>query len=168
MKNVNDSICRQDRVLNETRALALLREAEYGVLSMVDEDGHGYGIPVNFVWDGQENIYLHCAPEGKKLRAIAAHPDVSLTVVGQVHLLPGMFTTEYESVICFGQATVVTDEEVKTRGLRLLVDKLSADYREQGDHYIQKSFHRVAVIRISVTAFSAKSKALHGKKPAYL
>ena len=45
MKYVNDRIRRQDRLMDEERAIELLREGEYGVLSMVSED-MGYGIPV--------------------------------------------------------------------------------------------------------------------------
>ena len=66
MKYNNDNVRRQDRLLEEDRAYALLREGEYGVLSMTTPTGGVYGIPLNFVWDGQENIYIHCAPRGRK------------------------------------------------------------------------------------------------------
>ena len=56
---------RQDRLLSESDAVSLLREGEYGCLSLVDEAGNPYGIPISYVWDGNESIYLHCAPEGK-------------------------------------------------------------------------------------------------------
>ena len=39
MKCVNDEIRRQDRVLNEEEALDLLAQTEYGILSMIDENG---------------------------------------------------------------------------------------------------------------------------------
>ena len=52
MKNINDTVRRQDRLLDETRSIELLRESEYGVLSMVSE-GEGYGIPINYVWNGK-------------------------------------------------------------------------------------------------------------------
>ena len=64
MKYVNDTVRRQDRLMDEERALELLRESEYGVLSMQDVDGSGYGVPLNYVWDGDHSIYIHCAPEG--------------------------------------------------------------------------------------------------------
>ena len=99
MKYVNDTVRRQDRLMDEERALELLRESEYGVLSMQDVDGSGYGVPLNYVWDGDHSIYIHCAPEGHKLRALEQHPQVSFCIIGRVHLLPRNFTTEYESVI---------------------------------------------------------------------
>ena len=58
MKCVNDEIRRQDRVLNKEEALDLLAQTEYGILSMIDENGLPYGIPVNHVWDKQNSIYI--------------------------------------------------------------------------------------------------------------
>ena len=58
MKYVNDTVRRQDRLMDEERALELLRESEYGVLSMQDVDGSGYGVPLNYVWDGDHSIYI--------------------------------------------------------------------------------------------------------------
>ena len=43
----NSQIRRQDRTLDEDSAAKLLKEGEYGVLSMQAEDGNGaYGIPL--------------------------------------------------------------------------------------------------------------------------
>ena len=53
MKYVNDRIRRQDRLMDEERAIELLRDGEYGVLSMVSED-MGYGIPVKLCLGRQE------------------------------------------------------------------------------------------------------------------
>ena len=37
MKNINDTVSRQDRLLDETRSIELLRESEYVVLSILSE-----------------------------------------------------------------------------------------------------------------------------------
>lgn len=52
MKYSNETVRRQDRLLEEENALRLLQTAEYGILSMQAAGGGGYGIPVNYVWDG--------------------------------------------------------------------------------------------------------------------
>ena len=47
----NDNIRRQDRLLDEERAMEIIKEGEYGVLSMQDAGGNGaYGVPINYVW----------------------------------------------------------------------------------------------------------------------
>lgn len=165
MKSVNDTVRRQDRLLDEARAIELLRESEFGVLSMVSEGG-GYGIPVNFVWDGKSSIFIHCAPEGRKLRALKDNPNVSLCVIGRVHLLPRNFTTEYESAIFFGKARVDLTDDEKMDALHLLIDKLSPEFKELGDTYAHKSFHRVEIICVDLSAFSGKRKKLY-KEPVY-
>lgn len=162
MEYVNHDVRRQDRLMAEERAIELLRTCEYGVLSMVSEQG-GYGIPINYVWDGDHSIYIHCAPEGRKLRAIEENPNVTLTLVGHVHLLPRNFTTEYESAIFFGQAHTHLDEEERMRALHLLIDKLSPDFKEIGDKYAHKSFHRTEIIRIDLEKFSGKCKKVHAE-----
>lgn len=161
MEYFNDTVRRQDRLLDEQRAKEILRTAEYGVLSMVDDDEQAYGIPVNFIWDGDDKIYIHCAPEGRKLRAIAKHPKVSLCAIGNVHLLPRNFTTEYESVVVFGVAHTGLSEEERMHALHLLIDKLSPDYKEIGDKYAHASFHRTEIIRIDINEYSGKCKKMH-------
>ena len=42
--------------------------------------------------------------------------------------------------------------------LRLLVDKLSPDFRAIGYKYSEKSFHRVNIIRIDIEEYSGKCK----------
>lgn len=146
--------------MNEERALELLKTSEYGVLSMVSEGG-GYGIPINFVWNGKSSVYIHCAPEGRKLRALAENAKCSLCIVGKVHLLPRNFTTEYESVILFGEAHLNLPEEERMDALRLLIDKLSPEYKTIGEKYAKASFHRTEVIRVDFSSFSGKKKAVH-------
>lgn len=81
----NSGVRRQDRLLTEAEARGLLAAGEYGVLSMCD-GGEAYGIPVSYVWDGAESLYIHCAPEGRKLRCLEAAPQVSFCVTGRTHV----------------------------------------------------------------------------------
>lgn len=160
MKYDNSTIRRQDRLLEEERAWELLKTTEYSILSMIDEEGMPYGIPVNHIWDGKESVYIHCAPEGKKLKAITNNPNVSLCIVGKVKLLPKQFTTEYESIILNGTAHFNLSIQEKRHALQLLIDKLSPQFKELGAQYAQKSFHRVEIIRIDFSTFSGKKKSM--------
>ena len=104
MEYINEKVRRQDRLLTQERALQLLSESEYGVLSMIDSEGLPYAIPVNHVWNGENSIYIHCAPQGKKLVALQHNPNVSYCIVGKVNLLPKYFNTKalfcLERLIC--------------------------------------------------------------------
>ncbi len=154
----NSMVRRRDRCLSEPDAVRLLREAEYGVLSMASRDGEPYGVPVNYVWDGGDRLYIHCAPEGHKLKVLFDNGKVSFCVVGRVHLLPGQFTTEYESIVLKATATVVEDDEERWKALRLLLGKLSPDDVETGLKYSEKSFHRVTIVCLHIESWSGKCK----------
>lgn len=162
----NDTIRRQDRLLDEARAMELLRTSDYGVLSMTDAEGLPYGIPVNYVYDGDHSIFIHCAPEGKKLQALSRHPEVSFCLIGQVNLLPDKFTTEYESVILSGRARFDLTPDERRKALHLLVDRLSPEFKESGYMYTEKSFHRVQVIRIDFDSYTGKQKKMHNRHAA--
>ena len=163
MKYSNEKVRRQDRLLDEPRAREILRHAEYGVLSMVDEEGLPYGIPLNFVWDGDSAVFIHCAVEGKKLRALQRNCHVSFCIVGRVNLLPGKFTTEYESLVLKGTARADLPEEERMAALALLLRKLSPDDYDTGMRYAQKSFGRTQIIRLDFTEFSGKRKYMARK-----
>ncbi len=60
----NTAVRRQDRLLAEGEALELIRKAAYGILSLVSGK-QPYGVPLNYVWNGEDYIYFHAACEGK-------------------------------------------------------------------------------------------------------
>ncbi len=59
-------IRRKDRAITEKEAIALLKMAEYGVLSTGSKDGLPYGVPLNFCLI-DFCIYFHSAMEGHKI-----------------------------------------------------------------------------------------------------
>ena len=158
MKFDNSKVRRQDRLLDEARAREILATAHYGYLSMIDLDGKPYGVPVNFVWDGEESIYIHCAPEGKKIDILECYDQVSFCVVGNVNLLPSQFTTEYESIILDCEVTIPTYEEEQMYALELLLKKLSPNDVETGMKYARKSLYRTCIVRLDITCWSGKCK----------
>ena len=99
MKYSNKNVRRQDRLLNEESAKQLLEAGEYAVLSMLAEDGSAYGIPINYIWDGNKSIHLQCAKEGRKLRSLDINNKISFCVVGSTNVISNKFTTEYQSII---------------------------------------------------------------------
>lgn len=158
----NQAVRRKDRLLFPEHAEALLRSGEYGVLSMVamgnDGGAAAYGIPLNYVWDEGGSIYLHCAPEGRKLRCIGRHPLVSFCIVGHTHVLPSRFTTEYESIVLTCHARTGLPEAERRHALSLLLEKYAPQYKELGLSYAEKSFHRTEIIRLDISAASGKCK----------
>lgn len=154
----NDTVRRRDRLLGEPEALALLREGEYGVLSMAAEGGGAYGIPVSYVWDGAGALYFHCAPEGRKLSLLAADDRASFCVVGRTRVIPDQFTTAYESIVLEGRVRMNLPGEERWRALELLLKKYSPDDVATGMKYAERSFHRTNVLRFDIGRMSGKRK----------
>ena len=156
---MNEKMRRKDRETTEERAYEILKNGEYGILSTIGEDGYPYGVPVNFAVEGNK-IYFHCAPEGYKLECLRENPKVSFTVVGATQIVPGKFTTGYESTIAFGEMHLDLPEEERRYALRLLVNKYSSAFKEIGEKYIEKFFYRTNILRLDISHISGKCKRL--------
>lgn len=148
---------RKDRSISEQSAKKILIEGEYGVLSTVDENGQPYGVPLNYVFLDR-GIYFHAAQKGYKIDNIVFNNRVSFCVVGKTKVIQEEFTTNYESVICFGKASLVEGKE-KEKGLMGLIQKYSPDFQKAGKEEIAGSLKIVAVIRIDIDHMSGKAKS---------
>ena len=167
MKNVkynNNDVRRQDRLLDEKKAIDLLQNGEYGVLSLVEarnDTEAGYAIPLNYVYDGGRSVYFHCAKEGHKLNCLSKNPHVSFCVVGHTRVVSNQFTTGYESVIIRGKIDLELSEAERRAALMLILEKYSPNDKEVGVQYIEKSFHRTNVIRLDIESMSGKTKIVN-------
>lgn len=151
------NIRRQDRKIESNDVIEkILSAGEYGVLCTTSESSYPYGVPVNYIYYNK-NIYFHCAIEGYKLENIKYNNKVSFCVVGVTEVLPNKFSTKYESVIVFGKAIEVINEE-KEMALINLIDKYSPDFKEEGFKYIKKAEDKTKVIKIEIDHISGKSK----------
>lgn len=105
--------------LTPEEAQTILAQGRWGVLSTADADGQPYGVPINYVYDSeQQMIYCHCAAAGKKLANIAANSRVSFTVIAEERILEEAFVTNYRSVIVQGTAEIYQDPAAIRSALR--------------------------------------------------
>jgi len=147
---------KSERQITQDETLALLENGQYGILSLLDADNLPYGLPLSYVFtDGQ--IYIHCAPEGRKLDGLRAHPAVSFCVVGATQTLPEKFTTRYESVIVTGTAREIKGEQ-KEAALMALVRKYSPQHVEKGAAYVQSAADKACAFAIAVEAVTGKAR----------
>lgn len=158
MNYSNSEVRRQDRLLNLDSALTLLKDGEYGVMSVIDESGKVYGVPLSFVWDGENTIYIHCATEGRKLRCIDINPNVSFCVVGKTKVIAQKFTTEYESIILDCLVLRHLEPEIRMKALLMLVDKYSPGLHENGKKNAESAFQITEVLQLQIVKWSGKRK----------
>ena len=151
-------IRRKDRVLEQAAAEKLIATAEYGVLSMVNVDGGGYGIPLSYAVAENGDIYFHCAPEGHKLDNLSADNRVTFTIVGNTEIIPQKFTTLYSSVLIYGHMECELTDQEREEALWLIVKKYSPEHINVAEKYIKGSFHRTNVIKLKVHHYTEKTK----------
>jgi hypothetical protein len=147
---------RKDKAMQDGAIIGLLQNGEYGVLSTVDGNEQPYGVPLNYVLMNN-CIYFHCALEGHKLDNLVANPKVSFCVVGRTKVLPAEFSTEFESVIVFGRASVIEGEE-RYQALNALIEKYSPEFVSEGSAYIEKFDSQTNVVRIEIQQMTGKAK----------
>ncbi len=116
-------------------------------------------------------IYLHTAREGRTRANVENNARVCVSVHEMGRLLPARtalnMSVEYASVIVFGRAVVVSDEDEARHGLQLLLDKYFAhlepgrDYRPITDDELKQT----AVYRVDIEAWSGKRKQVEADFP---
>jgi uncharacterized protein len=146
---------RKDRQIAEEEVLQLLASGEYGVLSTADKDGQPYGVPLNYVYR-DHGIYFHSALTGHKLDSMAENPKVSFCVVGPTKVLPDQFSSEYESAVIFGTASVVVGAE-RESALMWLLEKYAPENLEEGKRFIGEMGSATKVIKITIDHLSGKA-----------
>lgn len=154
----NSDVRRQDRLLDEALAVNLLNTGEYGILSMYCPKEGVYGLPINYVWDGDTSIYLHCATEGRKLQCIDQNPNVSFCVIGKTNVISHQFTTEYASIVLECTAHRHLSAEIRMNALTQFIEKYSPNDKEKGLKYAEASFNRTEIIRLDIIKWSGKRK----------
>ncbi len=141
--------------LPQDEADAILKRNEDGVLSLHGDNGYPYGVPVNYVWDG-EKIIFHCALTGHKIDAIKADPKVCFTVIDQHEVLPQKLATRYRSVIVFGKARFVEDEKERDLAFRAFANRHSGDFPEEIEAEIISAGPRALIVEITPEHITGK------------
>ena len=146
---------RKEKKLETEEAFEILRNADYGVLSSVSENGKPYGVPLNHcLLDG--NIYFHSATEGHKVDNIRENPPVSFSVVGETSIVPEEFDTVYESAIISGTAEEVFGSE-KRSALEALLKKLAPKIPPDKTKCMDDELDDVSVFKITIKSITGKA-----------
>jgi hypothetical protein len=156
---------RKDRAMpSEAEIEALLRRAPYGVTATsVDNQPFLHTSLFCYVPEARR-IYLHTALQGRTRDNILRNPQVCFSVAEIGRLLPAEtameFSNEYASVVAFGHARLVSDDEEKRHGLQVLLDKYFPD-RQPGRDYrpmTEEELAQTSVFAIEIDEWSGKQK----------
>lgn len=146
---------RKNQMLSVDECEEVLGRGTSGVLAVSGEDGYPYTVPMSYVYQDSK-IFFHCAAGGYKLDCIAYNNKVSFCVIDKDQIVPEKYTTYFRSVIVFGKARILTEENEKRKALERLAEKYSPDYREGYLQEIDRQLGRVCMLELAVEHMSGK------------
>jgi nitroimidazol reductase NimA-like FMN-containing flavoprotein (pyridoxamine 5'-phosphate oxidase superfamily) len=135
---------------------AILKEAQVCRIALTD-GRQPYLVPLCFGYE-PGSLYIHSAPEGKKIDMIRANPRVCFEVDSCNGIVKGdrpcSWGMRYKSVIGFGSAVILNDPEEKKHGLNCIMHQYHGGTHEFSD----ADLRNVAVIRIAIGSVTVKKK----------
>lgn len=150
---------REKQQLSEEKIRKILDRNTSGVLSLLDENGYTYGVPMSYVLLN-DKLYFHSAAEGAKLNAVRFHNKVSFTIIDQDEVMWDELNTKYRSVIVFGQVRIVTDQTEKDEAVRALGRRYASEMQEEElESYIAKH-PNVEMIALDIEHMTGKKSSI--------
>lgn len=144
---------KDNKVLEE-----ILKGAIICRVAMMDGD-LPYILPFNYGYrDGV--IYIHSAPEGKKINLLRKNPRVCFEVEDESELIKGEqacdWSTLYRSVMGYGEVEILSDDQSKQQGLEIIMAQHGAPGLVS---FNQKNLGRMLILKLSITSLSGKQSS---------
>lgn len=147
---------RKRQQLTDTECIEILKRNTSGVLAVSGDSGYPYAVPLSYVYD-EHTLYFHCAKSGHKLDAIKDYDKVSFCVVDQDLVVPQKYTTYYRSVIVFGRASIIDQEdEIRSAIEKLAIKYYSDDSKDNRDSFIEKEYKALCMVKIQIEHMTGK------------
>ena len=117
--------------LPDEEALAVLKNAKRGVLSVTGDDGWPYGVWLNpYYREADGRIYFHGAKEGHKVDALRKDSRASFTVIDEGVKDEGGWAYSFRSVVVFGRIEFVEDHSFALELCRELARRFNPSEEE--------------------------------------
>lgn len=137
------------------------------------QDGQPYVIPMVYQYAPADpaHLYLHGAPVSRLLQHLGSGSRVCVTVTmidGLVYSRSALYhSVNYRSVVCFGKARAITDDDHKARVLESMIARYHPG-RTAGIDYnasTPQELHATAMVVVDIEEMSAKMRTGPPKGP---
>lgn len=150
-------LIRTDRAIKAEAGL--LAQADWCTVAFNSPLGYPYLVAVNHVV-AEGKIYFHCAQSGFKLDCLAHDPRVCVKAVIREAVISEDYTTDYLSVVAFGQASLVKDGQVRRQVLEKLMERFSPGHPKAAA-CAREGADTTAIVEISLEHITAKENKAH-------
>ena len=143
------------QTLSQEECIAVLERNTAGVLGVSGDDGYPYTVPLSYAYqDGR--IYFHGANTGHKIDSILRSDKVSFCVIDQDLVVPEELTTYFRSVICFGRARILENEDEIRRCGHLIGAKYSKGYEEKTERSLARQLKVIGCVEVTIEHMTGK------------
>lgn len=154
------TVRRKDAEIKDRETMErLLDSMRIGRLGLTTDEGP-YVVPMNYIYD-KGCIYIHSAMKGRKIEALKKNSLVCFLVDDPGSLVVGddacSLSQLFKSVMCFGHAEFVEEENEKKDILEKMVRKMISPDKKTLP-LDSNNLKSTAVIRIKVEQMTGKSK----------
>ena len=147
---------RKKQLLSNSDSISILKKCTSGVLAVSGDDDYTYTVPLSYVYDDNK-IFFHAAKSGYKLDAIKNNNKVSFCVIEKDDIKPEEYTTYYRSVIVFGRAFIIEDDNIKRGAIEKLALKYYPDdIKENRDKAINNEYNALCIIELDIEYMTGK------------
>ena len=147
---------RKKQLLSNSDSISILKKCTSGVLAVSGDDDYPYTVPLSYVYDDNK-IFFHAAKSGYKLDAIKNNDKVSFCVIEKDDIKPEEYTTYYRSVIVFGRAFIIEDDNIKREAIEKLALKYYPDdIKENRDKAINNEYNALCIIELDIEYMTGK------------
>lgn len=142
--------------LDEKTTKEVLKKAPRGVLALNGDDGYPYGLPLNYVYDEDNNVlYFHGTKTGYKIDCIEKSPKASFTALLEEGVSDDGWSKNVSSVVAFGLLEEIEDSDFARDALVKLAQKYypSEDFIEEN---IKANFKNTKMLAFHINYMTGK------------
>lgn len=142
--------------LDEKTTKEVLKKAPRGVLALNGDDGYPYGLPLNYVYDEDNNaLYFHGTKTGYKIDCIEKSPKASFTALLEEGVSDEGWSKNVSSVVAYGLLEEIEDSDFARDALVKLAQKYypSEDLIEEN---IKANFKNTKMLAFHINYMTGK------------
>lgn len=143
-------------ITRESELFEVINSCKVCHIGFVDED-KPYVLAFNFGFD-KKSIYIHCAKKGRKLNILEKNKNVCVEfdayheIFARNEEVACSWRMKYKSVLVFGKAEIIPDNNHKIEGLKIMM----AHYSDLNFNFSPPSVNNINVIKIDIDKISGR------------
>lgn len=158
MRKAKQEINKREELVEILKAALICRVA------MMDGE-RPYILPFNYGYS-EGCLFIHSAPEGKKIELLKQNPEVCFEVEDKMEITTGEkacdWSTRYRSVVGYGKVEILSDDADKQHGLEVIMTSHGAPELTE---FNPGNMKRMVILKLTIHSMTGKQSSNWNKNP---